>query len=227
MSDGKRKSLLGGIGKSSVGKFFTRPTVFLIGAFLGFAFTTTWFLAGNAKAAPENETLSPTVVFERVKEQEELVCASQDYSIVDKCPDSNKIPFTDISIPFTDNSFWYRYKGTIKVAIDLSKAEIEKVDESGKTITIALDEPYISSNTPDMENSGVLEENNNILNPIHVADVDAFQRQCIKESEEAVQSGTIYEEAKQNAAGTLSRMFKAALGDEYEVVVNYREASEG
>lgn len=165
-------------------------------------------------------TLDAGMVFSRIVERNELVSASQNYNITDKAPDTNKL-FDLIDIPFTENSFWYRYTGTIKAGIDLSTAEYS-LDQDSKVITITLDEPCVVSNTPDMDASGVLEENNNILNPIHVENVDAFQRECIKKSEQDALEGGLLDEAKANAETNIRDMFYAALGGDYTVEFTYR-----
>lgn len=92
-----------------------------------------------------------------------------------------------MKFPFTRNSFWYRYAGTIKAGVNLENAEITL---KGNTITITMDKPYVISNTPDMQKSGVLEENNNVFNPIKVEDVTAFERQCKERSESEAPSRT-------------------------------------
>lgn len=138
----------------------------LVGIVIGVA-AVLWVQGQVQEKAEEANT---TVVFNRVVAEDELVVASQRYSVVEKAKDSKKF-FDSWDIPFTEKSFWYRYVGTIKAAVDLSNAELVKQD--GKTITIALDQPFISSNTPDMNASGVLEENNNLINPISVEMVDS------------------------------------------------------
>ena len=166
------------------------------------------------------DILAASVVFERIVAQNEMICASQQYNITEKAGSTNKIPFTDIEIPFTSNSFWYRYVGTIKVGVDLSTASFE---QKSNVLIIELDPPYISSNTPDLDKSGVLEETNNILNPIHVEDVDAFRAQCVEMSQTQAYEGTLFEEAKANAEQNLADIFHGALGEEYEVQVAWRE----
>lgn len=166
-------------------------------------------------------TLTPSVVFERVVQKNELVSASQNYNITDKATGNNVKLFDAIDIPFTGNSFWYRYVGTIKAGVDLATAEFS---QNGTTITISLDQPYIISNTPDMDKSGVLEENNNILNPIHIEDVDKFQRACVEQSEASALEGDLMDEAKTNAVQDIQDMFNAALGSEYTIVVQWRDA---
>lgn len=133
----------------------------------------------NPKDAPETPAFSMTTIMNRIVDRNEMVAASQDYTIVEKAGDQNKL-FDFIEIPFTQNSFWYRYSGTIEATVDLSTA---KWSEKGETsIVVTLSEPTLQ-NVPNMKVSGVLEERNNILNPIHVEDVDAFQRDCIAKSD--------------------------------------------
>lgn len=153
-------------------------------------------------------------------EQNELVSVSQDYNIVDKKSDANS-SFGLFDIPLTGNSFWYRYAGTIKAGVNLETADISEQDDK---VTITLDPAYIISNTPDMETSGVLEENNNVLNPIQVGDVDEFQRWCVEQSEEQAVEGGLLEEAQAEAENQLSQLFYAAMGDDVTIEYVWRDA---
>lgn len=162
----------------------------------------------------------PTVVFGRFVEQSELVGISQDYCLVDKYADVDTF-FDLFDLPWTANSVWYRYAGTLKAGVNLETAEMSS---SGTTIHVTLDQPYIVSNTPNMETSGVLEENNNILNPIHVDDVDQIHRECIRISEESAVEGGLLQEAKEQSESEITTLFKSALGDEYNVEFEWREA---
>ena len=168
------------------------------------------------KGVPENAS----VVFGRIVEQNELVSVSQDYNIVDKQSNSSSF-FGLFDLPFTNNSFWYRYAGTIKAGVSLETAEI---DDQGARVTIALDPAFIISNTPDMETSGVLEENNNVLTPIQVGVVDEFQRWCVEQSESQAIEGGPLEEAQTQAEVQLSQLFYAALGDEVTIDYVWRDA---
>lgn len=169
---------------------------------------------------PDRVETMATVVFERIVSQNELVSVSQDYSIVDKASDVNTL-FGLIDIPFTENSFWYRYEGTLKAGVNLETADVRASDN---TVTITLDAPYIISNTPDMERTQVLEENNNpILNPIHVEDVDAFQRQAVEQSEANAVEGGLLEDARVEAENRLTTIYVAALGEDCTVNVVWRD----
>ena len=137
--------------KAKLGRILTKPKVFFAGLALGGVIVAVLFITifNNGKAAGAKETtpntLSPSVVFERIASQNEMVSASQNYAIVDKVTDTKRF-FDWFDIPFTENSFWYRYVGTIKAGVNLETAEIHT---NKKKLTIAMDEPYVISNTPD------------------------------------------------------------------------------
>lgn len=202
-------------------EIITRIKFIAIGLVVGLIIGVAGVIAIQNFNPKDERQLTASVVFDRIVQKNELVSASQNYNITDKASSANSF-FDLFDIPFTNNSFWYRYVGTIKAGVDLENAEFS---QSGDTITIVLDQPHIISNTPDMGQSGVLEENNNILNPIHVEDVDEFQRYCIQQSETNALTGDLIEEAKANAVQDLQDMFSAALGDAYTVNVQWREAS--
>lgn len=160
-----------------------------------------------------------SVVFERIVSQNELVTASERYNITDKATDAKEF-LNMFEIPFTENSFWYRYVGTIKVGVNLDDATFS---QEGDTITVSLSSPYIISDTPDMDKSEVLEENDNIFNPVHVEDVVAFQTKCQEEGESEVAEGGIFDEARTNAEKDITNMFVAAFGDKYSIQFDWQQ----
>ena len=170
----------------------------------------------------ESPASAVSVVFNRIVEQNELVSVSQDYSIVEKATDVARF-FDWFDIDPTRNSFWYRYAGTIKAGVNLGEANMTT---NGSTIVVSLSEPYIISNTPDMEVTGVLEENNNILNPIEVKDVDAMQADCRARSEEEAIAGGLLDEARAEAESNIRSLFFAALGDAYAVEFQWQSQGE-
>lgn len=192
----------------------------IIGAIIG-AGIVLWIQ--NSKPKPSDGETSVSVVFDRVMAQNELTTASQKYQIVEKVEDANRLG-DFIEVPFTRNSYWYRYVGTLKAAVDLSKAKL--VGQEDRTITISLEQPYISSNTPDMNESGVLEENNNILNPIHLKDVDEYRKLCTEKAETEAKEGDLLSEAKANAESNLTQLFSVALGGDYEIHIQWKDAEE-
>lgn len=208
------------------GSFKSKLKAWLTGVLMGVAlgvFGVLFFQHNNPVDVQDTaEIVAASTVFERIISENELVCASQKYNITEKAVTSNKIPFTEVSIPFTDSSYWYRYIGTLKVAVDLSSATFE---QDGTNIIITLSEPYFSSNTPDMEKSQVLEQHNNVFNPIDISEFDEFKAQCMEQSEAEALEGGIMDEAKANAEQNIRGMFYAALGEEYTVEFRWVDAA--
>lgn len=191
----------------------------IIGLLVGLAIGIVGTLFFQQYSPKDPTDPNPAPVFDRIVAQNELVCASQQYNITEKATNSNSF-FELFDIPFTENHFWYRYVGTIKVGVNLKEAEFATKD---KVITVSLTQPYIISNTPDLNKSGTLEEGINPLNPIHAKDVDAFQRQCVEQSQTDIIDGGIMDEAKQNAEENIRDMFYAAFGDAYAIEFQWRE----
>lgn len=192
-----------------------------IGLFLG-VLGHVAFLNYNPPDVPEGtQVLEAAVVLERITEQNEMVGASQRYNIVEKSTNKNTVStlLGDFDIPFSENSFWYRYVGTIKAGVNLADATYTTRDG---TIVVSLSQPFIISNTPDMDASGVLEERNNILNPIHVEDVDAFQKQCKERSQSETIDNGLYDEARKNVEANIRDIFQGAMGTEQQVEFEWR-----
>lgn len=189
----------------------------LIGAVVG-AVGVLWLQRNAPDPINADDGDAVTLVFERVMDEGELVTASQTYVNVEKVTDTKS--FYDLfDIPFTENSYWYRYAGTIKAAVDLETAKL--VSQAGNTITLSMGVPYISSNTPDMEVSGVLEENNNLLNPIELKSHVDYEKTVKERVEAAALEGDLIETAKKNAEVELAKLFSVALGNEYIVVIEW------
>lgn len=176
---------------------------------------------------PKDETVVVTgsSVMERVADRNEMLAASQAYSMVKKATDQNKL-FDLIDIPFTQNSFWYHYVGEVQALVDMGAATWEDSFDK-KLIRVKLPEPTLQ-NVPNTKVSGVLEEHNNIFNPIHVKDTDEFRRQCVKEGTETAKKNGILKKAKENTAANLQEMFDVALGKgTYTVKVSWTAAADG
>lgn len=190
------------------------PIVCFVAGILVGAFLLSGLFSGGEGSGSQGTSLSPTTVFSRIQERGELVSVSQDYTIIDKVTKSNR-DFLDLfDVPFTENSFWYRYAGTIKAGVNLETAKIEQDANDPTVLHITLEAPYIISNTPDMERTGVLEQNNNIFNPISIEQSDEFQAECVKRSQKEAIEGGLLEEARANAEVEITQLFTAAFGED-------------
>lgn len=175
----------------------------------------------NAVQEKRSQALSnPTVVFERIASEGELVCASQTYNINEKVTQDPQTLFGPLTIPFTETSFQYQYVGTIKAGVNLEEAGFKCEDN---IITVELNQPYIIANDPDMNHSGLRDKNETIFAHVLPEQVEEFRAECVKRSEyEATKQG-LMDMAQEGAKKSITDMFKAALGDEYEIEFVWRQ----
>ena len=102
--------------------------------------------------------------------------------------DSKK--YKDWKIPFTEKSFIVQYDGTVKAGIkDLTKTQ---VSQKGETI---------------------IDESNNIFNPITVEDLNKAQKNLKEEMYQRALEKGILDMAKSNAEEVLKGMLSGANGD--------------
>lgn len=199
---------------SDVLRGLLHPRSLVIGLVVGLVLGGVLMWAKESYNPPDvTEDAQVVAVFGRMQDQNELVSVSYNYTIVDKASDKNRL-FDLVDVPFSENSFWYRYAGEINAGVSLETADIDVHDG---VIIVTLEEPYFISNTPDMETTGVLEERNNILNPIHVEDVDEMQAQCVQASEEQALAAGVLDEARSRAEENIRTVFFSVFDDDYVI----------
>lgn len=162
-------------------------------------------------------TNSVQVVKEKLKETAELNTGSYLCTDVVTREDSRK--FKDWNIPLTKKSFIVSYDGTVKAGIkDLTKAEVTQNKEN---VVVKLPEVEITSTEIDNDSFKVLDESNNIFNPIGVSDLNDAQKELKKEMEERAVEKGVLDLAKNNAEELIAEMLKSPIGD-YDVKIEWQ-----
>ena len=73
----------------------------------------------------------------------------------------------------------------------------------------------------------MLEERNNVLNPIHIEDVDAYRASVQERINNAARADNeLMDAAKSNAQANIDNLFKVALGEDYHVTIEWVESEE-
>lgn len=157
------------------------------------------------------------VVKEKLKETAELNTGSYLCTDVVTREDSRK--FKDWNIPLTKKSFIVSYDGTVKAGIkDLTKAE---VTQSKENVVVKLPKVEITSAEIDNDSFKLLDESNNIFNPISVEDVNDAQKELKKEMEERAVEKGVLDLAKNNAEELIAEMLKSPIGA-YDVKIEWQ-----
>ena len=178
------------------------------------------------------EKVSKTITTEEIESTMEKIgeLATIEYIYTDagKFEDSNQIK--GFNIPFTKKSFIIKWSGTIKAGINLEDVKTE-IDEGDKKITVYIPESEILSHTHDPNGFEILDESNNIFNPIEVDDVNTFTVDNDRFTEQKAIDKGLLEKADANAKAIIenSILSNAIVSENYElnvIVSNETEETE-
>lgn len=119
--------------------------------------------------------ITDSLVSDQLAALQELVTTEYIYTNSGKYENQNQINIIgkDFNIPFTGKRFIVAYDGRIKVGVDLSKAKIE-VNEGARSITVTLPKSEIVSHETFEDTLVVLDETNNVFNPISIENYGEF-----------------------------------------------------
>lgn len=200
-----------------------------LGAFAGYKIESAISSINSQQNGADTSKVRVTTidaVFEQVKAQNTLVCASQQYDLYKKSEDYNRDLLNKFNLPFTRNRYYLRYVGTLQAGVDLKTAKIVRkdVDKSGKpkSVVVELDAPKIISNTPDTKKLKIYDRENNIFNPIDPESVVDLEKTCIEESDKNAVKGGLIDQAKVFAQQNIQTMLRGAFGSKVKVTINWR-----
>ena len=162
------------------------------------------------------------VIYEELKGIAEL--ATVEYLFTDAARYTDSQQLGDWNIPFTEKSFTLKWDGVIKAGIQMDQIVID-VNEGKKVITVTLPAAQILSYEVDNENIEILDEKNNVFNPISVEDkvkLDVATENEMKDR--AIRQGLL-EQAQKNAEDIIARLLMAyePIGNDYHIVFQVAE----
>lgn len=181
-----------------------------------------------ADAQPEEPGIiiepEPVITTSTVSEQlnaiQELVTAEYLYTNADRYENNNKIKVVkwEVSVPFSQKYFTIAYDGRIKAGMDLSKAEIE-VEETSRTITIALPKSTITSHETFEDTLVVLNEADGLFNKITIENYNDFIKgQKAKMEDKAIKERGLLTEADTKAKAAIRNILNLLPGiDTYTI----------
>ncbi|MDO4859752.1 MAG: DUF4230 domain-containing protein [Bacillota bacterium] len=160
---------------------------------------------------PETQ-LTSIIVKEELKAIQETSVYKYDYTKVEKFKNSRKFPW-GWNIPFTEKEIEIAYNGQIKVFFDLSKC---KETISDKKVTIMLP-PFKISHSIEGE---IVEEDNNILNPIELKDEEGIRDALkIRMEKRAIDKG-VFDKGKKSAKQAIESVLGPHLKEGQVLVID-------
>lgn len=117
---------------------------------------------------------------------------------------------------WTQKSFVQKWDGIIKAGIDLEQM---KVKMKGKTITITLPYAEVLSYEIDNDSVEILDEKNNVFNPIEVQDKVNFDRETSYSMKARAVENGLLDKAQKNAEITIKDILTTSIKniDDYEI----------
>ena len=181
-----------------------------LGAFAGYKIESAISSINSQQNGADTSKVRVTTidaVFEQVKAQNTLVCASQQYDLYKKSEDYNRDLLNKFNLP-----------------LKTAKIVRKDVDKSGKpkSVVVELDAPKIISNTPDTKKLKIYDRENNIFNPIDPESVVDLEKTCIEESDKNAVKGGLIDQAKVFAQQNIQTMLRGAFGSKVKVTINWR-----
>lgn len=124
---------------------------------------------------PGTPAVTNSMVSDQLTSLQELATTEYIYTNSGKYENQNQATIIgqNINIPFTSKRFIVAYDGRIKVGLDMSKARID-VNENTHTVTVTLPDSQIISHETFEDTLVVLDETNNVFNPISISDYNDF-----------------------------------------------------
>ena len=152
--------------------------------------------------------ITDSLISEQLNALRELVTTEYLYTNSGKYENQNQITIIgkDINIPFTGKRFIVAYDGRIKAGIDIGKTQID-IDEDARAITIALRKSEIVSHETFEDTLVVLDETNNVFNPISIENYNEF----VSEQKDGMEKKAIERGLLTNADAEAKRMVQSFL----------------
>lgn len=143
--------------------------------------------------------ISGRVLEERLQSVQKLVSTEYYYTQMGSFEEQRD--FYGWNIPFTTKRFIVSYDGVIKAGVDLSQVKVE-VGEGRVTVTLPP-AAIISHEIPE-DSIKVLDESNNVLNPIRIEDYTDFTQAQKQEMEEQAIGNGLLDIAKGKAVDAVT-----------------------
>lgn len=140
-----------------------------------------------------------------------------EYNYTDVLTYKDNLTLMDMKIPFTDKSYIIKYNGYIKSGVDLSKAVVKNIEET----SVEMDVPKagITDSVLDDNSMVVLDQKDNIFNPLNLGDYQETLKKELKARELKAKKDGILERAQANTDKILRKLLEG-LGFK-DIKINY------
>lgn len=165
---------------------------------------------------PITPELVLSVISSNTAEISELASAEYVFTNAAKFTDTKQI--MNILDWMTEKSFVQKWDGTIKAGIKLDEVSVTVVDQ---VITVTMPPAQILSYEVDYDSVEILDERNNIFNPITVEDRNGFDIETSEEMKQRAIDHGLLEKAQKNAERIIAALLATTLENMQDYTVEF------
>ena len=149
-------------------------------------------------------------------EESSIVTLIYPYTDCERFASSRQID--DWNVPFTEKAFTMKWNGTVTAGIDLNRVSI-KVDKSGEKLIVSIPRAEVFDVQIDKESFELLDEQNNIFNPISMEDLLKLDIKIGEDMEARALENGLLTAAQQNARVYVTDILRSSeeIGSYYEI----------
>ena len=165
---------------------------------------------------PVTPEIVQSVLTSQTKEISELTSAEYLFTNAARFTDTK-----DIAAIFdwmTEKSFVQKWDGAIKAGVDLTDVSVKV---NNQVITVYLPKAEILSYEVDYDSVEVLDEKNNVFNPISVDDKNNFDKETAEEMKARAIENGLLEKAQKNAENIIKNLLMAAVENIQEYTIEF------
>lgn len=138
--------------------------------------------------------------------------------------DAKSNAFTNWTIPGTEKSFTLKWDGVIKAGVQVKQIQVE-LQEEEKILTVSMPRAEILSYDTDENSVEILDEKNNVFNPIGVEDKVKFDKETDEAMKKRAIENGLLEKAEQSAEKIITGLILTNPGvdESYTIEFIYTE----
>ena len=191
----------------------------MVGAIIGLSCGYVFSRGFTIGSKPGSAVMLREMIFEEIRHVQDLVTLEYYYRDVGDLKDQQS--FYGLSVPFTERRILYKFRGIIKIGVDVSEIAVE-VDEDAKTVTLTIPEGKLISHEMPLEDVEPYDEYVSFFNSFTMEDYAKLLSGRKQEVEQELLTESFLSAAQKEAGWALKELLKNMPAmDEYTLLLHY------
>jgi len=164
-------------------------------------------VSGSRAVRHADPGITPVLIGQQLKQIQELATVEYAYTATGRF--ENQRDFYGWPVPLTRKSFVVSFSGVIKAGVDLDSLTVRI---SGNTITVSLPPARFLSHEITADSIQILDEKNNVFNPLKIIDYTSFARDQKQNAEQQAREDGLLDRAAERARLSIQELLSQTQG---------------